>query len=79
MNVSLYLGSNEPSLLEHLSPHAKEMAAAELIRSTTKRRKRLKAIGKQSRLDFTEVGWDAQPIIVKKPAQSGGMVAPSVD
>lgn len=73
LNTILYLGSNEPSLLEHLSPHAAELAAAELIRSTTKRRKRLKAIGKQSRLDFTEVGWDAQPIIVKKPAQSGGV------
>lgn len=72
LNTILYLCSNEPSLLEHLSPHANNMAALELIKSTTKRRKRLKTIAKQSKLDFTEVGWNAQPIIVKKPGVSGG-------
>jgi len=74
LNTILYLGSNEPSLLNHLSPHASNMAVIEGMKSALKRRKRLKAIARQSRLDFTEVGWDASPIIVQKPGISGASV-----
>ncbi len=70
LNTILYLGSNEPSLLNHLSPHARHMAGVEGMKSTLKRRKRLKEIARESRLDFTEVGWNAPPIIVQKPGVS---------
>ena len=70
LNAILYLGSNDPSVVQHLSPHPKLLARLEAVKSSAKRKEGKSKIKCSSQLDFAEVGADTIPIIVQKPNSS---------
>lgn len=68
LNAILYLGSNDVSVMQHLSPHTQLLERLMNTKSNAKRKK-IKATAKKiSKLDFTEVGAITKPIVVKKPS-----------
>lgn len=71
LNAVLYLGSNDPDIIERLSGREIALGEASAIKSHVKAKKARQEARKESELDYSSVGESIQPIYVTKGTPSG--------
>jgi len=73
VNTILYISSSEPMLTEVQSQHAILLKKMHSLRAKTKKRKIKNKLKKISKLDFTEVGGNTQPIVIEKNSKDDAL------